>query len=121
MAEFVRRQWPAQSITLRQYATHSPQFAGDRVGFHTLGLDAQAQGAGLMHEALGAVIAQMFGAAVRLHRIQAAVRPENQRSRAVLQRLGFAEWGREPDFCAREDGSFDDARHWVLRANPTSA
>jgi len=56
-------------------------------------LDAQAQGAGLMHEALRAVIDQMFGRAVHLHRIQAAVRPENQRSRAVLQRLGFAQEG----------------------------
>ena len=46
---------------------------------------------------------------------------DNDASSAVLQRLGFAEWGREPAFCAREDGSFDDARHWVLRANPTSA
>ena len=46
---------------------------------------------------------------------------DNDASSAVLQRLGFAEWGREPAFCAREDGSFDDARHWVLRASPTSA
>lgn len=56
-------------------------------------LDAQVQGAGLMHEALRAIVAQMFAAPVRLHRIQAAVRPENQRSRAVLQRLGFEREG----------------------------
>ncbi|WP_266007035.1 GNAT family N-acetyltransferase [Paucibacter sp. PLA-PC-4] len=56
-------------------------------------LDEQAQGLGLMREALRAVIAEMFGAQVRLHRIQAAVRPENQRSRAVLQALGFAQEG----------------------------
>lgn len=52
-------------------------------------LDAQAQGRGLMHEALRAVIDEMFGPIVRLHRLQAAVRPENRRSRAVLGRLGF--------------------------------
>jgi RimJ/RimL family protein N-acetyltransferase len=39
---------------------------------------------------------------------------DNDASAAVLERLGFTEWGREPPFCAREDGSFDDARHWVL-------
>lgn len=39
---------------------------------------------------------------------------DNDASAAVLERLGFTEWGREPAFCAREDGSFDDARHWVL-------
>lgn len=38
-------------------------------------LDAQHQGHGLMHEALLALIAEMFGPNVRLHRIQAAVRP----------------------------------------------
>lgn len=53
------------------------------------GLDRSAEGRGLMQEALRAVIAEMFGPEVRLHRIQAAVRPENARSRAVLQALGF--------------------------------
>lgn len=67
-------------------------------GFHhsaALGyaLDAQAQGAGLMHEALHAVIAQVFSPSVNLHRVQAAYRPENLRSARVLQRLGFREIG----------------------------
>ena len=56
-------------------------------------LDAQHQGRGLMHEALETLIAEMFGARVRLHRIQAAVRPENLRSRQVLLRLGFQREG----------------------------
>ncbi|WP_428506041.1 GNAT family N-acetyltransferase [Roseateles sp.] len=56
-------------------------------------LDARAQGQGLMHEALQAVIAELFGPRVHLHRLQAAVRPENRRSRAVLQRLGFSPIG----------------------------
>lgn len=56
-------------------------------------LDAGAQGQGLMHEALQTVIAELFGPRVHLHRLQAAVRPENRRSRAVLQRLGFSPIG----------------------------
>jgi ribosomal-protein-alanine N-acetyltransferase len=52
-------------------------------------LDAMHQGRGLMNEALGALIDEMFGPDVHLHRIQAAVRPQNTRSRKVLQRLGF--------------------------------
>lgn len=56
-------------------------------------LDEQAQSQGLMHEALQAVIAELFGPRVHLHRLQAAVRPENRRSRAVLQRLGFSPIG----------------------------
>ncbi|MDC8770669.1 GNAT family N-acetyltransferase [Roseateles albus] len=56
-------------------------------------IDAQAQGQGLMHEALQAVIALMFAPPVRLHRLQAAVRPENRASLAVMKRLGFAHEG----------------------------
>lgn len=56
-------------------------------------LDQQAVGRGLMQEGLRAVIAEMFGPCVNLHRVQAAVRPENARSRAVLQALGFTQEG----------------------------
>ena len=56
-------------------------------------LDAGCQGCGLMHEALQHVVAQAFSPQLNLHRIQAGVRPENHRSRAVLARLGFAEIG----------------------------
>ena len=60
-------------------------------------LDAASQGAGLMHEALQAVIGEAFGP-LNLHRLQAAVRPENARSAAVLQRLGFREVGLARDY-----------------------
>lgn len=53
-------------------------------------LDAQSQGSGLMTEALRNLIDQAFASPLRLHRLQAAVRPENKPSLAVLQRLGFA-------------------------------
>ena len=51
-----------------------------------------------------------------LRRVVALCVGDNDASAAVLLRLGFTEWGREPQFCAREDGTFDDARHWVLPA-----
>jgi ribosomal-protein-alanine N-acetyltransferase len=56
-------------------------------------LDQAHTGAGLMHEALQAVLGVAFGPVVNLHRVQAAVRPENRRSLAVLARLGFAQEG----------------------------
>lgn len=56
-------------------------------------LDATCQGRGLMHEALAAVIDEAFSPRLNLHRIQAAVRPENARSLAVLARLGFRSIG----------------------------
>nr|WP_316640510.1 GNAT family N-acetyltransferase [uncultured Roseateles sp.] len=56
-------------------------------------LDAQAQGKGLMHEALRVLVAEMFSTQVWLHRLQAAYRPENQRSARVLERLGFVTEG----------------------------
>ncbi len=57
------------------------------------GLDEQAQGHGLMQEALAAVIAAAFAPKANLHRIQAAVRPENARSIALVQRLDFHDEG----------------------------
>ena len=82
-----------------------------RLAFHSchLGyaLDQAHTGAGLMHEALQAVLAVAFGPVVNLHRIQAAVRPENRRSLAVLARLGFG-----PEGLARQylyiDGAWRD-------------
>ena len=64
-----------------------------RGAFHscTLGyaIDAAFEGRGLMQEALGAGIAEMFSPRVRLHRLQAGVRPENTRSLALMERLSF--------------------------------
>jgi ribosomal-protein-alanine N-acetyltransferase len=64
---------------------HGPQ-RGCTLGY---ALDAAVQGQGLMHEALQAALAAAFGPDLNRHRIQAAYRPENARSAAVLQRLGF--------------------------------
>lgn len=51
-------------------------------------LDARAEGRGYMTEAARAAIAYMFDD-VQLHRIMANYMPHNQRSAAVLARLGF--------------------------------
>jgi ribosomal-protein-alanine N-acetyltransferase len=55
------------------------------------------EGRGLMAEALRAANAFMFDAK-RLHRIMANFRPENDRSRRLLQRLGFVEEGFARDY-----------------------
>ncbi len=55
-------------------------------------LDAAHEGKGLMFEALSAAIAWMFNEA-GLHRIMANHLPHNQRSEAVLRRLGFEREG----------------------------
>lgn len=55
-------------------------------------LDAAAQGRGLMCEALGAALQDLF--VVRgLHRVQAAFMAENERSARLLERLGFERIG----------------------------
>lgn len=61
-------------------------------------LDVQCLGQGLMHEALARLVAEVFGHHVWLHRLQAAVRPENQASRRVLERLGFQREGLSPRY-----------------------
>ena len=50
------------------------------------------EGRGLMREGLQLTIRQAFGA-LHLHRIQANVQPENERSIALLRSLGFSEEG----------------------------
>ena len=80
-------------------------------------LDGAEQGQGLMHEALAAGIDEMFSQRVMLHRLQANVRPENQRSRALLARLGFDSEG-----LARHYLYIDGAwRHHLMmaRINPS--
>lgn len=92
----LRREDPAVVIG----TVHVSQVA--RGAFHSamLGyaLDAQAQGQGLMHEALEALVAEMFGPRVNLHRLQANHRPDNLRSAAVLARLGFRTEGLASDY-----------------------
>ena len=67
-----------------------------RGAFHACHLGYQVarnqEGRGIMAEALRASNAFVFDT-MRLHRIMANFRPENERSRRLLQRLGFVEEG----------------------------
>jgi ribosomal-protein-alanine N-acetyltransferase len=79
-------------------------------------LDERSQGRGLMHEAVSAGIEEMFSPRVNLHRIQAAYRPENRRSGAVLARLGFRIEGLAKDYLFI-DGAWRD-HHLTALTNP---
>lgn len=57
------------------------------------GLAKGAEGRGLMYEALRAALEEVFGPRGRLHRVQANALPENTRSLALLERLGFVREG----------------------------
>jgi ribosomal-protein-alanine N-acetyltransferase len=90
-----------------------------RGAFHScmlgFAVDREFEGRGLMYEALEASIDWLFDT-LNLHRVQAAHRPENERSRLLLARLGFAREG-----LAREylfiDGAWRD--HVInARLNP---
>jgi len=61
-------------------------------------IDEAHVGQGLMSEAIAAGLEEMFSPRVNLHRVQAAYRPENQRSARVLERLGFHKEGLAPDY-----------------------
>lgn len=69
-------------------------------------LDAEMQGHGLMLEAVRAVIAFAFGP-LNLHRIRACYLPTNERSGAVLRRLGFVVEGYARDYLLI-DGHWQD-------------
>ena len=60
-------------------------------------IDVEYEGRGLMREALAAAIAYMFDVK-ELHRIQANHLPENDRSAALLARLGFVREGYAKDY-----------------------
>ena len=79
-------------------------------------LAGHAQGQGLMREALLAVLAHAFSPAVMLHRIQANVRPENERSLRVLEQAGFEREGFARDYLFI-DGAWRDHAMYAIR-NP---
>ena len=67
---------------------HGP-FRNAYLGYYAF---APFDGQGLMAEGLALTIRHAFGA-IGLHRIQANVQPENERSIALLRALGFSEEG----------------------------
>lgn len=60
-------------------------------------IDAAYEGRGLMQEALRAAVGYMFDVKA-LHRVQANHLPENERSAALLARLGFEREGLAKDY-----------------------
>jgi ribosomal-protein-alanine N-acetyltransferase len=110
------------------FATNEPAVALGQIHFSQIArrafcnamlgyaIDAAHEGHGLMREALQTTLADVFSARVNLHRVQANVRPENTRSLALLDRLGF-----EREGLAREylfiDGAWRDHVMTALR-NP---
>jgi len=69
-------------------------------------------GQGLLREGLQLVIAHCFGK-LRLHRLEANVQPENLRSIALVQGLGFACEGFSPRYL-RVGGRWRDHQRWAL-------
>ena len=70
------------------------------------GIDRAREGQGLMREALQSAIAFAFDE-LKLHRIQANYQPDNARSAALLQRLGFSIEGQAKDYLFL-DGAWRD-------------
>ena len=69
-------------------------FQACHLGF---GIDAQYEGSGRMREALERVLTYAFDE-LELHRVMANYQPTNERSGALLRRLGFATEGFARDF-----------------------
>jgi ribosomal-protein-alanine N-acetyltransferase len=74
----------------------------------TLGysIDGEHEGQGFMSEALQGTIGYAFGA-LHFHRIEASYLPENDRSGALLRRLGFEVEGYSPEYL-RINGAWRD-------------
>lgn len=70
---------------------HSITRGAAQTGWLTYECDPRSGGRGLMTRAAQAVLS--YAEQINLHRVQAQVHPENASSRALLQRLGFAEEG----------------------------
>jgi ribosomal-protein-alanine N-acetyltransferase len=77
------------------------------------GLDVHHIGRGLMHEALSVLLDEAFSPVVNLHRVQAAIRPENTASLRVVQRLNFREEGLARDYLYI-DGAWRDHKLFAL-------
>ncbi len=84
-------------------------FQSAYTGFY--GMSAYA-GRGLMTEALKAA-AQYAFTDLDLHRLEANIRPENARSIALVQRVGFRKEGYSPRYLFL-DGAWRDHERWAI-------
>ncbi len=69
---------------------------------------------GYMTEAVGLALRHAFRS-MRLHRVEANVQPANQRSRALLERLGFRLEGFSPRYL-KISGRWRDHERWAILA-----
>jgi len=72
-------------------------------------------GAGLMTEAIEAVVRHAFRD-LGLHRVEANVRPDNLRSRALVERCGFRMEGFSPAYL-KLGGRWRDHERWAILAD----
>ena len=77
------------------------------------------QGKGLMTEGLALVLRHAFGT-IGLHRVEANVQPENARSIALVERLGFRREGFSPKFL-RIGGEWRDHVRYAILAEEFEA
>ncbi len=78
-------------------------------------IDAAHEGQGLMREALAAVIEYAFGVQA-LHRLEANVRPENERSLRLLRSLGFEQTGLASRYLFIDGAWRDHLQHQLINA-----
>jgi ribosomal-protein-alanine N-acetyltransferase len=76
-----------------------------------------AQGRGLATSAVREAVALAFGN-LRLHRVQAETLTENPRSQRLLERLGFAEYGRAQSYMHIAGGWRDNVLYQLITPTP---
>jgi ribosomal-protein-alanine N-acetyltransferase len=86
-------------------------FRSTYLGFYA---SSRCAGRGLMKEGLGLVLRHTFRK-LGLHRVEANVQPENSRSLALVQALGFRKEGVSPRYL-KIGGRWRDHERWALLA-----
>jgi ribosomal-protein-alanine N-acetyltransferase len=71
-------------------------------------------GQGYMSEGVGLVISRAFGI-LRLHRLEANIQPGNERSKALVRRLGFTKEGYSERYL-KIGGRWRDHERWAILA-----
>jgi ribosomal-protein-alanine N-acetyltransferase len=108
---FVARKWDTGQIigviNLNEIVRGS--FQNAYLGYYGI---AGFEGRGLMTEAVGLVLNSAFGY-LGLHRIEANIQPENIRSSALVQRLGFRREGSSRDYL-QIGGVWRDHDRWAI-------
>lgn len=75
---------------------------------------ARHAGSGLMTEAIGLCLTHAFRV-LKLHRVEANIQPGNDRSVALVRRLGFEREGYSPRYL-KIGGRWRDHERWAIRA-----